>query len=508
MSTRKKGDERQKAEEILSKAGVPLDPPAAPEPWDEPLALGSRAALPAFPLTAFPDYIAHMVAGMAEELQVPVDLPGTLALSGLSTAAGGRAEVVVRGQWREPLCLYLATAMPPGSGKSPAFRAMLAPVFEAERQMREAARDHIDQAAKDREIALARAEDARRKAKSAQDIELAVDARQMAEATEVPTLPRLTADDISPEQAATVMADQGGRLAILAAEGTFFEVVMGRYSSGKPNVELVLKAHAGDRVQVDRRGREEFIDRPALTIGVAIQPDMLRDIAAKRQMRGRGVLARFLFSLPRDMVGARKITPDTVSEEVIRTYMENLKRLVLDLSEWTDPAAIPISPAALKLFTEWRIEIEPRLKRGTGDLESLRDWASKLPGATIRIAGLLHLAENPDNGVRTPISEETMGRAIDLARYFVEHAMAAFGAMRAHPALDNARSVLEWITEKAGPEFKARDVQRAFQRRFDGADDVRQVLDLLEDHEYIRRAPDTSTGGRRSVVYQVNPKGR
>ena len=29
-----------------------------------------------------------------------------------------------------------------------------------------------------------------------------------------------------------------------------------------------------------------------------------------------------------------------------------------------------------------------------------------------------------------------------------------------------------------------------------------------EDHGYIRRGPDVPTGGRRSVVYQVNPGDR
>jgi hypothetical protein len=498
---------RKKAEQFADAAGIPHDPPPEAEPWDDPLPLGARGVLPLFPLAALPGYIVDMVTGVAEELQVPIDLPGGLALAVLSTAAGGRAEVSVRGQWREPLCLYVAIAMPPGSGKSPAFRAMLAPVFEAEKDMRESAKAAISEADRERLVRMAQAEESRRKAKSPEDVEAAVNAAQLAEAIKVPVMPRLTADDVVPEQAATIMADQGGRLAIVSAEGTFFEVVMGRYSNGKPNVELVLKGHAGDRVQIDRRGREEFIERPALTIGVAIQPDMLRDIASKRQMRGRGVLARFLFSLPPDMVGDRKITPDTVAEDVVRDYTATIKGLVVELAEWTDPAVIGMAPAALKLFTEWREEVEPRLKRGTGDLESLRDWASKLPGATVRLAGLLHLAEHPANGARTAISEETMGRAIELSRYYVEHAMAAFGAMRAHPALDNARSVLDWIKDKAEPEFKARDVQRAFHRRFQNAEDVAQVLALLEEHEYIRRAPDAKTGGRRSVVYRVNPKG-
>ena len=100
-------------------------------------------------------------------------------------------------------------------------------------------------------------------------------------------MPRLTADDVVPEQAATIMADQGGRLAILSAEGTFFSILMGRYTSGLPNLELVLKAHAGDRVQVDRRGRAELIERPALTIATTVQPTVLREMAAKPAMRER-----------------------------------------------------------------------------------------------------------------------------------------------------------------------------------------------------------------------------
>lgn len=66
---------------------------------------------------------------------MPADPPGALAMGVLPAAAGGRAEVVVRSQWREPLNLFLATAMPPGSGKSPAFRLMCAPVFAAEREL-------------------------------------------------------------------------------------------------------------------------------------------------------------------------------------------------------------------------------------------------------------------------------------------------------------------------------------------------------------------------------------
>lgn len=491
-----------RAEQLADEAGVPGD---EPEPWEDFVPLGTRMALPAFPLDTLPRYIAAMVAGTAEEMQVPADLPGCLALAVLSTAAGGRAEAAIRGTWREPLNVYVAVAMPPGSGKSPVFREVFAPVFAAEREMKMAARDEIAAKEVERRTALENAEKKRREARDPVDIRTAVDAIRMAEEMQVPVLPRLTADDVVPEQAATIMAEQGGRLAIVSAEGTFFEVIMGRYSNGRPNVELVLKAHAGDSHQVDRRGREEIIDRPALTLGIAIQPSMLKDIAAKPQMRGRGVLGRFLFSLPPDLVGTRKISPDVISDDVIRNYIDTLKSLITDLSQWTDRAIIPLTPAALKVHTEWRAEIEPRLKLGSGDLESLRDWASKLPGATARIAGLLHLAENPKNGVRRPIEEDTMRRAVELSRYFADHAMAAFGVMRAHPALDDARAVLEWIGDRT--RFTPREVQRGLHRRFPTRADVAQPLALLEDHGYLRRVqPAPGRPGRPSVSYEVHPE--
>jgi hypothetical protein len=351
---------------------------------------------------------------------------------------------------------------------------------------------------------MARADAAKKLAKTADDIATAMDAAHMAGEMEIPIKPRLTADDVVPEQASTILAEQGGRLAVLSAEGTFFEIVMGRYSSGKPNLELVLKGHAGDRLMVDRRGREGFVERPALTLGICLQPQLLQDIAAKKQMTGRGAVARLLLSVPKDIVGWRKPAPELLDETVIKDYTETLMGLVIGLSEWTDPAVITLTPDALRLHTEWRIEIEPRLRRGTGDLEALREWASKLAGHTIRLAGLLHLAENPTTGARTAISGETMQRAIDLTRYYVEHALAAFGVMRAHPLIEKASAVLEWIGERK--EFKPRDVHRAMHRRFDGAEEVAATLRLLEEHAYIREKPSPPTGGRRPTVYEVTPK--
>src|SRR6266487_2555221 len=136
---------------------------------------------------------------------------------------------------------------------------------------------------------------------------------------------RLVADDITPEAAASLLADQGGRLAVLSAEGGIFATLAGRYS-GAPNLEVFLKGHAGDRLVVDRKGRDsEHIAQPALTLGLAVQPELLRDIAAMPGFRGRGLLARILYSLPATTVGRRRVGTPPPPESVVQTYTTNLR---------------------------------------------------------------------------------------------------------------------------------------------------------------------------------------
>src|SRR5581483_10312381 len=101
-----------------------------------------------------------------------------------------------------------------------------------------------------------------------------------ADSIEVPPIPRLVADDITPEAAATLLAEQKGRLAIISAEGGIFDIIAGRYSK-LPNMDLWLKGHSGDSLKVDRKGRPpEYIPRPALTLGLMVQPSVLDAIAA------------------------------------------------------------------------------------------------------------------------------------------------------------------------------------------------------------------------------------
>jgi hypothetical protein len=485
--------------------------------WEAPVPLGLRTALPAFPVDAFPGWVRAEVAAVAEFTQTPPDLGATVVLGVLAAAAGGRAVVEVRGSWREPLNLFTVAAMFPGSRKSAVFDVMTEPLLATEHALVEKTEPQIIEAETQRRVAQRDADKAAARASGLDKGEErdkavadAVGAAQLAEAIIVPVMPRLVADDITPEAAATLLAEQGGRLAVLSAEGGIFSILAGRYSGGIPSLEIFLKGHSGDMIRVDRRGRPpEHIPRPALTLGLCVQPEVLRAIADMPGFRGRGLLARILYALPPDLVGRRKVGAPAVPEDIQAAYASNIRTLVLTLAGWTDPAVLTLTLEAAELLLAAEEAIELRLDADSGDLAGIRDWASKQVGATVRVAGLLHLASDLTTGWGHPIAGDTMRDAIRVTDYYTEHALAAFDHMGVDPVLAAARELYAWIDRTRPARFTKRELFSAVSRsRFPKVGDLDAPLDLIEQHGYIRREPEPERmgpGRRPSPTYLVHP---
>ena len=485
--------------------------------WEPPAPLGGHAHLPAFPTGAFPPWLADQVAELARFTQTPCVLGASVALAVLAAAAGGRVTVEIRGSWREPVNLYTIAAMEPGARKSAVFAELTAPLLAAEALLAEQAGPKILEAETQHKIA---AKDAEKAALAAAGLDNAEEAEKamaeaigkavLAEAVTVPVMPRLVADDITPESLASRLAEQDGRLAVLSAEGGIFGIIAGRYTAGQGNLEVFLKGHSGDMIRVDRKGRPpEYIPRPALTLGLCVQPEVLRAIAALPGFRGRGLLARILYSVPPDMIGQRKIGEPAISQAVRDAYCEAIRSMTITLAEWTDPVVLMLSPGAAGLLLGAERDIEPRLDRDTGDLAGIVDWAAKHIGAVARIAGLLHLAAHPQDGWKQPVSEDIMRSALEVGQYYIGHALAAFDFMGVDQVLSDARVLLRWIERTRPGRFTKRDAHAGASRsRFPKVGDLDAPLALLEQHGYIRREPappQAGPGRPPSPGYLVHP---
>jgi hypothetical protein len=197
---------------------------------DSPIPLsGEHHALSPFPVDALPGWLAEHVAAVAHATQTPPDMAGTLGVGMLAACAGGRAVVEVRPGWREPTNLYVVTAISSGNRKSVVHEVTCRPLRVVEAELTEQMRSVVIEAdaakkiaQKEAERALSAASNAKSEAQRNELTADAVAAAQLAEAITVPLLPRLLADDVTPEAAASLLADHGGRLAISSAEGGIF----------------------------------------------------------------------------------------------------------------------------------------------------------------------------------------------------------------------------------------------------------------------------------------------
>jgi hypothetical protein len=516
-------------EQVQGQAATPGDT----EPWEAPFPLGQAYAVPPFPVDVLPPRLAAWVRAEAATTQTPPDLAGLLALDICGAGLAGKFRVMVRPGWAEPLNLFVVVALPPGDRKSAVFADAIAPVQLSERQEQDRLIPIIAELAAEHRVLEKRlkvAEEQAAKATTPEKIEeyraeVKDLAKQLA-AHHVPELPRLFCDDETPESLGKLLAEQSGRVLQASAEGTALEIAMGRYAEkGRPNFDVYLKGHAGDPLRVGRvsRGRDT-VERPALSVALAVQPDVIRGLAEHACMGARGFLARFLYALPQSTVGRRAIKPPPVPLAVrdgFHGMVLDLWRLPGGIDEKGQPAVqwLEFSPEADRLLEDFERWLEPRLAPGE-ELSHLAGWANKLAEAVARIAGVLHMAGTAGEGQawNAPIAAATVAAAIRLGRdYLLPHALAAFGLMGADERLEDARAVAVWLGKhsvhsvhsvQGAVVVSQRDIHYAFRGRFKTAKDVESVIKLLEEHGYLRpvfQPPAQGPGRRPSPRFEVNP---
>jgi replicative DNA helicase len=407
--------------------------------------------------------------------------------------------VRIREGYFEPLNIFTVTTLPPGNRKTAVFAAVLKPLedherSEAQRESGEIAKTRA--AYKIKETVLKRRQEAAASAKGKDQERLTQEAitlaGELAEAhLAVPT--RLIADDCTPEKLATLLRDQGGRIAVMSPEGDVFDLLAGRYSAnGAGNFGVYLKGHAGDTLRIDRVGRPaDFVKAPALTVGLAVQPEVIRGLAEKPGFRGRGLLGRFLYSLPVSLLGRRNTNAAPVPDDVRSVYQTNVIGLLsLPLRKDESGDAVPYglnldldAQTILGRFEAW---IEPQLSE-FGELGGITDWAGKLIGAVGRIAGILHMANLA--GVfapwEIPIPPETIERAIRIGRYLIPHAKAAFAEMGADAIVEQGKSILRWIQHGNLDSFTRRDLHQALRGKFKRAAELDRPVALLIAQGFI-----------------------
>lgn len=489
---------------------------AAAENMTEWQALISLEAsrLPAWPDAVFPEAVQDFVTALSASTETPPELSALMVLAAISSAAQGKYRVRVKHDYFEPVNVWTMCALPPGSRKTAVQTSATAPLTVWERWQQEIIDPEIKRVKADHATITEQIKQLRKEAGKAKGTEfdsLKKEIAQLeAELPEIPKVPQVWAQDVTPENLGTLMGENGERMAVLSDESGIFDILAGRYSGGIPNLDLFLQGHAGSPVRVNRGSRPSvFMQSPCLTLGLSPQPEVLRGLTTSSSFRGRGLLGRFLYALPASNLGYRTLDTRPMPEEVRERYQRILTDILnddrnLDAEGNSTTRVLKISHEAQGAWQTFAHKVEAGMREG-GAFAHITDWAGKLPGAVARIAALLHITRHAKNDPATEeISLDDMTAALRMADTLSAHALAAFDLMGADPALDGARVVLRWIAREDKETFTFRDCHYSHKNRYKHAAELEPVITVLIERNFIRPKVE-KVAHRPSRIYEVNP---
>lgn len=493
------------------------------EDWpDEVIPLTPEPIAP-MSILGVPEVVAEHVEAVAEGLQVPRDLALLSDLGALATCAQGLAWIDLGHGWSEELSLFTMTVLPSAERKSATMLEATRPIEDYEGEWIARTRAKVRQERQAYAALVTREDQATKRLANAQTIEdRATAEHELAEITaEVAAArpaspPRLLADDVTPEQLARLLAENG-RIGIVSAEGGIIDTLAGRYSKGVANLDAALKAYGGETIRVDRRsGDPVHVIRPLLTLSLSVQPDVMETAAANPALMGRGLMPRFLLSAPASRAGHREVEPAPIPETV-RTRWAVCLHGLLEYGEQDGYApfapmrlspAIGLDQAARHLHVAFRQEVETGLHPDDGEWSGVGAFAGKAPGLAGRIAGLLHLAEHGPRGITRKVSKETMFAAIEIVRTHLAHAGRLVHGGAESEEVRDARTIIRWARSTGRDTFTGREALTGARKRAGGpdtADRVRQAVLVLQERGWLREYDPAGSPATSSTRWEINP---
>ena len=484
---------------------------------DWPVPLVSGAVAPAIPADMLPGWLGRYVGALAASTQTPATMSVPIALAVLSACVQRRYAVAPHGKeaaYTESATFWGLTVAASGSRKSAIVDALTRPIVGWERRGTDRMRREISINRSRRIVAEAAIKRLQGQAGKATDPKEREHLRAQIEEEEnnMPVelfAPRVFSSDCTVERLQSILVEQGGRAAVLSDEGGLFATLAGTYGGGAgPSLDALLQGYTGGEVRVDRTTRTAHVSRAAVTLGLMLQPDLLNDAAGSNRFRASGLMARFVYTIPRPFVGGRDVRAFRgVSDDLRREYEREIDALLgdpLTEGEHTPAIVLPLMDDAREVWLDFAQEIENGLAPG-GDLDAIADWGAKLAGTAARVALLFELVTS-GRGAEV-VCSDSMRQAVALCRLFIPHARAAFRLLAADEIDRDADAVLAWVMRSGHREtFKQSDLHFALRGRFTKKERLVAALMRLQANGCVRHQSQKNERARASDFWHINPR--
>lgn len=478
--------------------------------WDKLVPL-DEVVLPAFPIDALPEVLRNYVSDVAESTQTPIDMAGVASLALMSIAMQPRYKVIGKADWEEQLSLYCMIVAEPSDRKSAVFNQIIKVIQSFEAEYNE---HHSIDVLKSQEEHSSLEKKYKKASKDYENGKITKEEYDEAfrkYSTHKVIKPiSLTLDDVTSESLTNEIESQDGCIALVSSEGGIFDIISGSYTNF-PNIDIFLKGYSGDFIKVSRIGRPSlYVKNPRLTILLTVQPKVLESVVNNGTFTGRGLSARFLYSVPKSLVGSRKFETKPIDFDNKKRFSDLIHEILKEPK--TATIYISLSNEAYSLLKDYYESFELRLAT---DLKEIGGWAGKLVGNILRISALITRARNvkydaflytpsSDDSAEWIVQKEDMESAIKLGNYFLEHARYAFDFMDDNTTKKQALNFLEKLKASKVNEISFREASRMC-KFMNKKENATAVINLLSDYGYLREKRGTSRAHNKGIIYEVNP---
>ena len=491
----------------------------AKDEWPDPIPLpDTLPPVEPFEPALLPDAFRGWIEDIANRMQCPPDFPAIGAMVALSAVVGRQMTIRPkrRDDWAVVPNLWGGVVGRSGIMKSPAVAETLRPLHGLEAK----AREEYVVILQDYEVTKLVTEAEKRHAQD--EIKKAIReqrdpttlARELTSPeTSEPARRRYIVNDTTVEKLGEILDANPRGVLLFRDELTGFLRMLDREGCEGSRAFYLEAWNGAGGFTFDRIGRGTIdIEAACVSILGGIQPGPL-SAYMKRVAEGGGdddgLVQRFQLVVWPDVSTAwvdRDTLPDMNARNRAYSVFERLDRIDPQKVGAEYPFGVGeapylrFSPEAQEIFTEWRTELEHRIRK-RDELPMIVSHLAKYRSLIPSLALLIHLA---DAGAG-PVGEDALQRACAWGDYLESHARRVY-APAISPAASSGCSLLQKIQKgKLGSTFTLRDLYRKHWQGLAKTNEASEAVDFLEAYEWGRRGRE-ATGGRPTDVFIVNPK--
>ena len=307
----------------------------------------------------------------------------------------------------------------------------------------------------------------------------------------------LCVEDVTTEKLAPMLSRPGETLFSVSSDaGAVVNNLLGRYSKGdRTDESIYLKAWTGERVKVDRLGRESvLLERPCLAALWCVQPDKVDALLSVQALSDGGLLPRLLVC--HTGCEMREIAGGSEDAGLPPEAAESWRALVRELIEAfrlpAERVAIVQPEAdAVRLLNEHYNKIVRRCH--AGELRDVQSFAARWTEQAWRIALCLHAGVFGKTAGTVALNADTAACSIQIADWFSGQQLAILQKSRSEKRLSRLQKLRSLVVDYGG-EASLRDLAK--NNGFDGEEVRRLAADFPAQLTIQKR----ETGGRPSEM--------